>query len=72
MIKEIRNVEFDYFCDNFKLLVKQYRNKWICIKGKEIVSSGDSPKEAYDKCKELGITRPFMTRVTEEGWSKDF
>lgn len=69
-IKVVRSIEMDYFCNNFDQIIEKYRGKWICINGKEVVSFGDTVKEAHDKCKELGIKRPLITKATKEGWEK--
>lgn len=69
-IKVVRSIEMDYFCNNFNQIIDQYKDKWICIKDEKVVSFGDTVKEVHDKCKELGIKRPFITRATKEGWEK--
>jgi len=67
-MKQVKSIEFSYFCKNFSQIMDKYRGKWICIKENKIVSSSDSLNEVFDKCIELGIKRPFITKAVKEKW----
>jgi hypothetical protein len=48
-----------------KQLSKQYPNKWVALKEKtgEVVGSGKTPKEAFEKSQKNGIKEPVITKI---------
>jgi len=41
--------EFQYYLDHQQELVKKYQNKFLVIKGQEVVGIYDTKQEAYDE-----------------------
>lgn len=64
------NNDFDWFQRNYKNLKKKYSDKWIAIANQEIISIGDSFIDALSVAREKGSKRPFITKVSAEGWGQ--
>jgi len=55
---------YEYF---MKMDLRNYIGKWIAICGEKIISSGDNPKEVFNKAKKLCPGQmPLLTKVSEK------
>ena len=49
-------------------LFKKYRGFWIALKDdeKSVVASGKTAKEAWEKARKKGYTKPILTQMPEK------
>lgn len=64
------NKDFEWFQKNYDKLKKNYNNKWIAIANREIVGHSDSFIDALSIARRKGYKRPFVTRISPEGWGQ--
>lgn len=61
------NAEFQYYLKHQNELAKKYLNKFIVIKGEEVLGAYDSQLEAYDKSKEKHEVGSFLIQLCQLG-----
>jgi len=54
--------EFDYYVEHQDELVKKYLNKFIVIKGKEVIGAYDSEITAIEETKKIHKLGTFMVK----------
>ena len=72
--------DFDFYTDNYDLLVAQYANQWIAIFGEQVVAFGTDYFEMEDQVEAKGIAfnetiREYMSETREfliaTGWGEE-
>lgn len=61
--------EFQYYLDNQEELVKKYQDKYVVIKGEEIIGVYDSDEEAYFNTIKEHEEGTFLIQFCEKGES---
>lgn len=65
-IKLVKNKDFDYYIDNYKLLKEKYGDKYVAINEEKVVASGDDFGEVYNEARSKGVKRPFMAKINKK------
>jgi hypothetical protein len=66
--KLVKNIEFEYFKNNYKEIFNKYEGKYIAISGEEVVAHGDNFGDVYNEARNKGFKRPFMNIMSSKGW----
>ena len=67
---KIVNQDFTWFQKNYEILKKKYLNEWIVIANNDVISHDHSFNVAIQEARNKGLKRPFITRVSPEGWEE--
>jgi hypothetical protein len=68
MVEQLKK-EFQYYLEHQKELVKQYKGKFIVIKGNEVIGAYDSELEAVTETSQQHELGTFLVQKCEPGTS---
>jgi hypothetical protein len=67
MTSPVLNREFEYYVKNQETLVKQYKGKFIVIKGDAVIGDYETILEAYKQTEKNHEVGTFLIQLVEPG-----